>query len=88
MNLQIIILDQFKPSSLAHVQIHLGEYILQVVVVGEDMDHIPKTIMLPRLQSMDNGNELKIMGRIVLFMTSELLRRVRNHLAFLHENTT
>jgi hypothetical protein len=36
MNLQIIVLDQFHPSSLAHVQIRLGEDILQALVVDEE----------------------------------------------------
>jgi hypothetical protein len=74
MNHQIIVLDQFQPFSLAHVQIGLGEDILQALVVGEDMNHIPKKIMPPRPQSKDNGSQPKIMHRIVLFMTLELSR--------------
>jgi hypothetical protein len=56
-------------------------------MVGEDMNHIPKKIMPPCPQSMDNDSQLKIMRQIVLFMTSELSRRIGNHTAFLHENT-
>jgi hypothetical protein len=84
MNLQIIVLDQFQTSSLAHVQIRLGEDILHALVVGEDIDHIPKCIMPPCPQSKDNGSQLKIMGRIVLFMMPELLGRIGNHTALLH----
>jgi hypothetical protein len=40
-NLQIIVLDQLQPPSLAHVQISLSENLLQALVVGEDMNHIP-----------------------------------------------
>jgi hypothetical protein len=47
MNLEIVILDQLQPSSLAHVQIGLSENVLQTLVVGEDMDHIPKKIVSP-----------------------------------------
>jgi hypothetical protein len=56
MNLQIIVLDQFQSSSLAHVRIRLGEDILQALVVGEDMDHIIKKIMPPHPQSKDNDS--------------------------------
>jgi hypothetical protein len=47
MDLQIIILDQLHPPSLAHVQIQLGKHILQALMVSGDMDHIPKNIMPP-----------------------------------------
>jgi hypothetical protein len=57
-------------------------------VVGEDMNHIPKKIVAPHLQSMDNGSQLKIMCRVVLFMMPELSRRMGNHTAFVHENIT
>jgi hypothetical protein len=56
-------------------------------MVGEDMNHIPKKIVVPCPQRMDNGSQLKIMRRIVLFMAPELSRRIGNHTAFLHENT-
>jgi hypothetical protein len=88
MNLQIIVFDQFHPSSLAHVQIKLGEDIFQAIVVGKDVDHSPKKIVPPHPQSKDNGNQLKIMSGIVLFMMPELSGRISNHTTFLHENTT
>jgi hypothetical protein len=56
MNLKIIVLDQFQPSSLAHVQIGLSENVLQELVVGEDMNHIPKMIMSPCPQSRNNSS--------------------------------
>jgi hypothetical protein len=68
MSLQIIVLDQLQPSSLVHVQIQLGEDTLQALVVSEDMNHIPKKIMPPCLQSKDNDSQLKIMRWIVLFI--------------------
>jgi hypothetical protein len=86
MNFQIIVFDQFQPSSLVHVQIRLGEDILQTLMVDKDVDHIPKKIMLSHPQSKDNGSQLKIMSGIVLFMTSELSRGINNNTTFLHEN--
>jgi hypothetical protein len=81
-------LCQFQPSVLAHVQIRLGKYVLQPLVISKDVDHIPKKIMLPCMQSKDNGSQLKIMSGIVLFMTPELSGGISNQTAFLHENTT
>jgi hypothetical protein len=47
MNLQIIVLDHLKPPSLTHVHINLTENVLQALMVGEDMNHIRKKIVLP-----------------------------------------
>jgi hypothetical protein len=88
MNHQIIVFDRFHPSCLAHVQIRLGKYVLQALVVGNDVDRILKKIMLPCLQSKDNGSQLKIMSEIVLFMTPKFSGGISNHTTFLHENTT
>jgi hypothetical protein len=67
-NLKIIVLDQFQLSSLPHVQIRLSEKVFQALVVGEDMSHIPKKIMLPGTQGMNHSGQFKIMSGIVLFM--------------------
>jgi hypothetical protein len=37
MDFQLIILDQFQPSSLPHVQVRLSEKILQAYVISVDM---------------------------------------------------
>jgi hypothetical protein len=85
--LKIIVLDQLQPSSLTHAQIRLGEKVLQALEVGEDMSHIPKKIMPLGTQGMNHNGQLKIMSGIVLFMRAQLMRGVRNHVTFLHENT-
>jgi hypothetical protein len=71
-NLRIIVLDQLQPSSLSHVQIILSKKVLQALVVGEDMSHIPKKIMPPGTQGMNHSGQFKIMSGIVLFMRTEL----------------
>jgi hypothetical protein len=71
-NLNIIVLDQLQSSSLPHVQISLSEKVLQAHVVGEDMSHIPKKIMLPGTQGMNHSSQFKIMSGIVLFMWAQL----------------
>jgi hypothetical protein len=37
----LIALDQVEPSSLPHVQVRLGEVVLQAFVVRIYMNHIP-----------------------------------------------
>jgi hypothetical protein len=68
MNLKIIVLNQLQPPSLMHVQISLSEKVFQALVVGEDMNHIPKKIVLSCSQSKKNNSQFKIMRGIVLFM--------------------
>jgi hypothetical protein len=53
-NLEIIIFNQFKPSSLMHVQLWLGEDIFEAFMVSIDIAHIAQQIMLPDFQSMNN----------------------------------
>jgi hypothetical protein len=65
----------------------LGEDILQALLVIENMDHIPNKIMTPHPQSKDNGNQLKAMRRIVIFMTLELSGRMSNHMTFMHKHS-
>jgi hypothetical protein len=72
-NLKIIVLDQLHPSSLPHVQISLSKKVLQALVVGEDMSHIPKKIMLSGTQGMNHSGQFKIMSGIVLFMRVHLM---------------
>jgi hypothetical protein len=72
-NLKIIVLDQLHPSSLPHVQISLSKKVLQALVVGEDMSHIPKKIMMSGTQGMNHSGQFKIMSGIVLFMRVHLM---------------
>jgi hypothetical protein len=65
MNLKIIFLNQLQPPSLICVSISLSKNILQAVVVGEDMNHIPQKIVPPCPQGKDNSSQLEIMLRIV-----------------------
>jgi hypothetical protein len=68
LNLKIIVLDQLQPSPLPHVQIGLSEKVLQALVVGEDMSHIPMKLMPPGMHGMNHSGQFKIMSGIVLFM--------------------
>ena len=46
MNLQFIVLDQFKPSSLPHVEVDLSEDILETLVIGIDIAKISKEVVV------------------------------------------
>jgi hypothetical protein len=74
MHFQLIVLDQFYPSSLPHIQIWLGKDILQTFLVCIDVNHIPEQIMSPRPQCHHHGCQLKIMSWIIFLVASQLSR--------------
>ena len=49
MHFKIIILDQFKPSTLPHVEIRLSENVLESLVISVDIAMITKQIVTPYL---------------------------------------
>jgi hypothetical protein len=53
-NLEIIIFNQLKPSSLMHVQLRLGENIFEAFMVSIDIAHIAQQIMPLDFQGMNN----------------------------------
>ena len=56
-HLEVIILDQLEPSSLAHIQLRLSEDVLKTFMISLDVAHIAKQVMSPDLQSMNNCSE-------------------------------
>jgi hypothetical protein len=56
--MEIIILNQLKPSSLMHIQLGLGEDIFEAFMVSIDIANIAQHIMLLNFQSMNNCSEL------------------------------
>ena len=58
MHFNVIILDQFKPSTLPHIEIRLSENILEALVISIDVAMITKQIMTPYFESMDNSRKL------------------------------
>jgi hypothetical protein len=56
MNLENIVLNQLQPPSLMHVQISLSENVLEALVVGKDINHIPKKIVSPHPQSKNDSS--------------------------------
>ena len=56
-HLEVIILDQLKPSSLTHIQLRLSEEVLKTFMINVDVAHIAKQIMPLGFQSMNNCSE-------------------------------
>ena len=56
-HLEVIILDQLKPSSLTHIQLWLSEDVLETFMISVDVAHIAKQVMSLGLQSMNNCSE-------------------------------
>ena len=56
-HLEVMILDQLKPSSLMHIQLRLSEDVLKTLMISVDVSHIAKQIMSLDLQSMNNYSE-------------------------------
>ena len=54
MNLQVIVLDEFKPSTLPHVQIFLSKEVLQALMIGINVTFVSNQIVSPDLQGMYN----------------------------------
>jgi len=57
---------------LPEIKICLGEDVFEALMIGIDFTTITKEVMSPSLQGMNYGSEFKIMGRIVLFMWTQL----------------
>src|SRR3954465_604503 len=84
-NSYVIIFYQLNPASLPEIKIWLGENIFEALVVGIDLTTITKEVMTPSCQGMNYGSEFKVMGRIVLFMWTQLPRSICYHMSILHK---
>jgi hypothetical protein len=56
-DLQVIVLDELQPTTLPKVEIFLGKYILQTLMVGIDLALGPYYIMSPNLECMHYGRQ-------------------------------
>jgi hypothetical protein len=68
---EVIILDQFKPSSLMEVEVRLREDVLQTLVISEDVALVPDQIMPPYFQGVNYGCQFQVVGRVVLLVGLE-----------------
>src|ERR1041384_5865378 len=73
-----------EPSLLAEVQVWLSKQILQALVVGEELATITDEVMSPQLQCINYCCQFKVMGWILIFMSTQLTRAISNHFAILH----
>jgi hypothetical protein len=72
---------------LSHIQILLGEEVLQTLVIGIDVTFVPDQVVSPDLQGMHNSCKLKVMGRVVLLMVLQLAGSISYNSSVLHQNT-
>jgi hypothetical protein len=68
---EVIILDQFKPSSLTEVEVRLSEDVLQTFVIGYDVAFVPNQIVPPYFQGVYYGCQLQVVGGVVLLVWLE-----------------
>jgi hypothetical protein len=57
---------------LSHVQLFLGEDVLQAFVVSVDLTMISHKVMSPCFEGMDNNGKLEVMGRVVQLERAQL----------------
>jgi hypothetical protein len=58
MHFQVVILDQFQPSSLSHVEVSLSDDVLEALVVCIDIAVTSHQVMPPNFQGVDDGCQL------------------------------
>src|SRR4030066_433225 len=71
---KVIIFQQFKPSSLPHIQLFLIKQILQTLMITKHLKSRSIQIMPPDFQHKYYSSQLKIMSRIIPFMNFQLFR--------------
>jgi hypothetical protein len=71
---------------LPHVQILLGEEVLQALVIGVDVTFVPNQVVPPNLQGMNKSYKFKVMGQVVLLMVLQLLGCISYDSPILHQN--
>ncbi|KAJ0498826.1 hypothetical protein HanLR1_Chr13g0497411 [Helianthus annuus] len=84
MDVTVVILNEFKPSSLPHIEIFLFEKIFEAFMIREDSTFHPIKVVPPHFQGEYNRRQFKIMSRVIAFMLLELSRSVSNDFTPLH----
>src|ERR1043165_2526654 len=65
-----------EPSLLAEIQVGLSKQILQTLVVGENLATITDEVMSPHLQCINYCCQFKVMGWILVFVSTQLTRAI------------
>jgi hypothetical protein len=55
MHFQVIVLDQFQPSSLSHVEVGLSENVIEALMICIDIAASSHQVMSPNFQGVDDG---------------------------------
>ena len=85
---KLIVLQEFHPPPLSHVQFLLIKQILKTLVIVEYPKLGTVEIVPLDLQGKHYGCQLHVMSRVVSLMHLKLPRSIRHHLLLLHQHTT
>ena len=83
-HIHIIVLEEFKPSHLAKIQLFLGEHILEALMVCEHIYANTIQVMSPNLKCKHHCCKLEVMSQIILLMYLKLSRSISYNLTSLH----
>ena len=88
MHAHIIIFEELKPPSLAKIQLFLGEYILEALMVCEHIYMNTIQVVSPNLECKHHCYKLEVMSRIILLKYLKLSRSISYNFTSLHQHTT
>src|ERR1044071_9959884 len=84
----VIIVQEFNPATLPHVEHLLVENMLKTLVIGIYFTLGTVQVMSPDFQRKDHRTKFQVMSSVVLLMNLELTRSISNNLPALHQHTT
>ncbi|KAJ0858823.1 hypothetical protein HanRHA438_Chr13g0605521 [Helianthus annuus] len=83
-----VVIQEFDPSTLTHVQLLLLEDMLETPVIGVNGALGTVQVMSPYLKRENNCSQFQIVCSVVPFVNLKLARCVGNDLVTLHQHTT
>ena len=84
-NFTFVIIQQFYPSSLSHVEIFLVEDVLQTLIVCEDCAFGSILVVSPYFQGKHHCSQFEIVCVVIDLMVLELYCVIGDDLSSLHE---
>lgn len=84
----VVVVQEFNPAALMHVQLLLVKYVLETLVIGVNCATRTIKVMSPNLESKHHRLQFQIMGRLVSLINLQLRRGISNNFLALHQHTT
>jgi hypothetical protein len=85
-DLAVVILNKLKPSPLSHIQLFLGEEILQARMICVDLTLLTVQVMFPNLKGKNDGRQFEIVSQVV-WLVAKFLWHIHYYLVALHNHT-